>query len=116
MLNVAGNSGAKKVMCIKVLGGTKKRFARVGDVIVVAIKKATSSGNVKKGDVAKAVVVRTKKEQLRSDGSFIRFSDNAVVIVNDALEPRCTRILGPIAREVKIKGFGKIASLAPEVI
>lgn len=116
LLNVTDNSGAKQVMCIKVLGGTGRKIARLGDTIVVAVKKALPSGNVKKGSVAKAIIVRTKKEQRRADGSYIKFDDNAVVIVNDALEPRGTRILGPIAREVRGKGDAKIISQAPEVV
>ena len=116
MLNVTDNSGAKQVMCIKVLGGTRRRFARLGDLIVAAVKKAIPSGNVKKGDVVKAVIVRTKKEKRRTDGSYIKFDYNAVVIVNDEGLPRGSRVLGPVAREVKLKSFDKVASLAPEVI
>lgn len=115
-LSVADNSGAKEVMCIRVLGGTKKKYASVGDKIIVAIKTAIPSGNVKKGSVAKAVVVRTKKEIRRNDGSYIRFDDNAVVLLNNAGEMSGTRIFGPVARELREKQFMKIVSLAPEVL
>ena len=115
-LSVADNSGAKSVLCIRVLGGTKRRYASVGDKIVVAIKDALPSGNVKKGTVSKAVVVRTKKEVRRPDGSYIRFDDNAVVLLNAADEMRGTRIFGPVARELREKQFKKIVSLAPEVL
>jgi large subunit ribosomal protein L14 len=115
-LNVADNSGAKEVLCIRVLGGTKKRYASVGDTIVVSVKSALPSGNVKKGTVAKAVVVRTKKELKRPDGSYIRFDDNAVVLLNNQGEMRGTRIFGPVARELREKQFMKIISLAPEVL
>jgi large subunit ribosomal protein L14 len=115
-LSVADNSGAKEVMCIRVLGGTKKKYASVGDKIIVAIKNAIPSGNVKKGSVAKAVVVRTKKEIRRADGSYIRFDDNAVVLLNNAGEMSGTRIFGPVARELREKQFMKIVSLAPEVL
>lgn len=115
-LSVADNSGAKSVLCIRVLGGTKRRYASVGDKIVVAIKDALPSGNVKKGTVSKAVVVRTKKEVRRPDGSYIRFDDNAVVLLNAADEMRGTRIFGPVARELRDKQFMKIVSLAPEVL
>lgn len=114
-LGVADNSGAKEVLCIRVLGGTKRRYASVGDVIVVSVKDA-SPGGIKKGTVSKAVVVRTKKEIRRSDGSYIRFDDNAVVLLNAALEPRGTRIFGPVARELREKDYMKIVSLAPEVL
>lgn len=114
-LSVADNSGAKEVMCIKVLGGTRKRYASVGDKIIVAIKSALPSGDVKKGTVSKAVVVRTKKEIRRQDGSYIRFDDNAVVLLNQAEEIRGTRIFGPVARELR-ENFMKIISLAPEVL
>lgn len=114
-LSVADNSGAKEVMCIKVLGGTRKRYASVGDKIVVAIKSALPSSEVKKGTVSKAVVVRTKKEIRRVDGSYIRFDDNAVVLLNQAEEIRGTRIFGPVARELR-ENFMKIISLAPEVL
>jgi len=115
-LTVADNSGAKEVLCIRVLGGTKKRYARIGDKIVVSVKSAIPSGNIKKGTVAKAVVVRTRKETRRSDGSYIRFDDNAVVILNAAEEMLGTRIFGPVARELRDKQFMKIVSLAPEVL
>lgn len=116
VLNVADNSGAKIVSCIRVLGGTRRRYAYIGDMIVVAIKEAMPNSKVKKGDVAKAVVVRTKKEVARPDGSLIRFDDNAAVIVNQYGEPVGTRIFGPVARELRAKRFMKIVSLAPEVI
>jgi large subunit ribosomal protein L14 len=115
-LTVADNSGAKEVLCIRVLGGTRKKYASVGDKIVVSIKNAIPSGNVKKGSVAKAVVVRTKKEIRRADGSYIRFDDNAVVLLNSAGEMTGTRIFGPVARELREKQFMKIVSLAPEVL
>lgn len=115
-LSVADNSGAKEVMCIKVLGGTRRRYASLGDIIVVAVRSATPTGAVKKGTVQKAVVVRTTKEVKRNDGSAIRFGDNAVVIINDAREPKGSRIFGPVARELREKQFMKIVSLAPEVI
>jgi large subunit ribosomal protein L14 len=115
-LAVADNSGAKEVLCIRVLGGTKRRYASVGDKIVVSVKSAMPSGAVKKGSVAKAVVVRTKKEVRRADGSYIRFDDNAVVILNQAGEMRGTRIFGPVARELRENNFMKIVSLAPEVL
>lgn len=115
-LSVADNSGAKEVLCIRVLGGTKKRYASVGDKIVVTVKSAISSSNLKKGTVSKAVIVRTKKEIRRSDGSYIRFEDNAAVLLNNNDEPRGTRIFGPVARELREKQFMKIVSLAPEVL
>jgi len=115
-LSVADNSGAKEVLCIRVLGGTKRRYASVGDKIVVAIKSAMPNGAVKKGTVAKAVVVRTKKEVRRPDGSYIRFDDNACVILNQAGEMRGTRIFGPVARELRENNYMKIVSLAPEVL
>lgn len=115
-LTVADNSGAKEVLCIRVLGGTGKRYASVGDKIVVSVKSALSSSNMKKGTVSKAVVVRTKKEIRRKDGSYIRFSDNAAVLLNEAGEPRGTRIFGPVGRELREKQFMKIVSLAPEVL
>lgn len=115
-LTVADNSGAKEVLCIRVLGGTKRRYASVGDTIVVSVKSAMPNGNVKKGAVAKGVVVRTKKEVRRADGSYIRFDDNAVVLLNAAGEMRGTRIFGPVARELRDKQFMKIVSLAPEVL
>jgi len=114
-LIVADNSGAKEVLCIRVLGGTRKRYARIGDKIVVAVKSAVPSGDLKKGTVSKAVVVRTKKEIRRNDGSYIRFDDNAVVLLNNADEIRGTRIFGPVARELRDK-YMKIVSLAPEVL
>jgi large subunit ribosomal protein L14 len=115
-LNVADNSGAKNVLCIRVLGGTGRRYASVGDKIVVSVKDALPSGNVKKGQVTKAVVVRTKKEVRRPDGSYIRFDDNAVVLLNEAGEMRGTRIFGPVARELRDKQYMKVVSLAPEVL
>ncbi len=114
-LTVADNSGAKEVLCIRVLGGTKKRYASVGDTIIVSVKSALPSGEAKKGTVSKAVVVRTKKEIRRSDGSYIRFDDNAVVLLNNLNEVRGTRIFGPVARELREK-YMKIVSLAPEVL
>ena len=114
-LTVADNSGAREVLCIRVLGGTKKRYARVGDIIVVAVKNAIPNGEVKKGSVSKAVVVRVSKEYRRPDGSYIRFDDNACVLLNNAGEMRGTRIFGPVAREVR-EGYTKIVSLAPEVL
>ena len=114
-LNVADNSGAKQVLCIRVLGGSKRRYASVGDTIVVSVKDS-SPGGVKKGTVTKAVIVRTKKEIRRKDGSYIRFDDNAVVLLNAAEEPRGTRIFGPVARELRDKNYMKIVSLAPEVL
>jgi large subunit ribosomal protein L14 len=115
-LDVADNSGAKKVMCVKVLGGSKRRFASVGDVIIVAIREAMPNSKVKKGDVARAVIVRTSKEIRRPNGSYIRFDDNAAVLVSAAGEPVGTRIFGPVARELRAKKFMKIVSLAPEVL
>ncbi|GAB1403638.1 MAG: 50S ribosomal protein L14 [Lentimicrobiaceae bacterium] len=115
-LLVADNSGAKEVLCIRVLGGTRKRYASIGDKIVVTVKHAIPSGNIKKGTVAKAVVVRTKKEIRRNDGSYIRFDDNAVVLLNNAGEMSGTRIFGPVARELREKQYMKIVSLAPEVL
>ncbi len=114
--NVADNSGAKEVLVIRVLGGTKKRYASVGDKVVVTVKQALSSSSMKKGTVSKAVVVRTKKEIRRKDGSYIRFEENAVVLLNNQNEPRGTRIFGPVARELREKQFMKIVSLAPEVL
>lgn len=116
MVRIADNSGAKQAKCIRVLGGSGRRYAGVGDVIVVAIKDALPNGTVKKGEVAKAVVVRTAKETRRKDGTYIRFDENAAVIINDAGEPRATRIFGPVGRELREKRFMKIVSLAPEVI
>jgi len=115
-LNVADNSGAKEVMCIKVLGGSKRRTASIGDVIVVSIKEAIPTAKVKKGDVAKAVIVRTIHKLRRSDGSYIRFDDNSAVLINASKEPIGTRIFGPVARELRAKQFVKIVSLAPEVL
>ncbi|HEX9649520.1 MAG TPA: 50S ribosomal protein L14 [Cyclobacteriaceae bacterium] len=115
-LIVADNSGAKEVLCIRVLGGTRKRYASLGDKIVVTVKSALTSSALKKGTVSKAVVVRTKKEVRRKDGSYIRFEDNAAVLLNPQDEPRGTRIFGPVARELREKQFMKIVSLAPEVI
>ena len=116
LLQVADNTGAKEVMCIKVLGGSKRRYARIGDVITVAVKKAAPKGVVKKKAIEKAVIVRTKKESQRKDGSAIRFDDNAVVIVNKENEPKGTRVFGPVARELRERGYQKIISLAPEVL
>jgi large subunit ribosomal protein L14 len=116
MLNIADNSGAKKAMCIKVLGGTRRKYASIGDVIVVAIKSATPGGKVKKGSVERAVIVRTGKEIRRPDGSYIRFSDNAAVIIDEKHDPKGTRIFGPVARELREHGYMKIVSLAPEVL
>ncbi len=115
-MTVADNSGAKEVLCIRVLGGTKKHYASIGDKVVVTVKHALPSGGIKKGTVSKAVVVRTKKEIRRPDGSFIRFDDNAVVLLNAQDELRGTRIFGPVARELRDKQFMKIVSLAPEVL
>jgi large subunit ribosomal protein L14 len=115
-LSVADNSGAKEVLCIRVLGGTGKRYASVGDKIVVTVKSALSSSNLKKGTVSKAVIVRVKKEVRRKDGSYIRFEENAAVLLNANDEPRGTRIFGPVARELREKQFMKIVSLAPEVL
>lgn len=115
-LAVADNSGAKEVLCINVLGGTGRRYAHIGDKIVVTVKNALPSGNIKKGTVVKAVVVRTKKETRRPDGSYIRFDDNAVVLLNNAGEMMGTRIFGPVARELREKQYMKIVSLAPEVL
>ena len=115
-LKVADNSGAKEVLCIKVLGGTRKKYAKLGDIIVVTVKKAIPGGIVKKGEVTKAVIVRTRKELRRKDGSYIRFDDNAAVLINAQKEPQGTRVFGPIARELREKKFMKILSLAPEVI
>jgi large subunit ribosomal protein L14 len=115
-LSVADNSGAKEVLCIRVLGGTRRRYASIGDKIVVTVKSAIPNGNVKKGTVVKAVVVRTRKEIRRPDGSYIRFDDNACVILNQTGEMRGTRIFGPVARELRENNFMKIVSLAPEVL
>ena len=115
-LKVADNSGAKVVQCFKVLGGSKRRYASIGDVVVVSVKTSIPGGMVKKGDVSRAVVVRVAKELRRKDGSYIRFDDNAVVLINDQQEPRGTRVFGPVARELREKQFMKILSLAPEVL
>jgi large subunit ribosomal protein L14 len=115
-LIVADNSGAKRVRCIRVLGGHERRYAGLGDIIVVSVKAAIPNGQVKKGEVSKAVIVRTKKEYGRKDGSYIRFDENAVVLLNDQGEPRGTRIFGPVARELRERQYMKIVSLAPEVI
>jgi large subunit ribosomal protein L14 len=116
MVKVADNSGAKTALVIRVLGGTRRRYAGIGDVVIVAVKNALPNGTVKKSDVARAVVVRTAKETRRKDGSYIKFDENAVVIINDAGEPRGTRIFGPVARELREKKYTKIVSLAPEVL
>ncbi len=116
IVRIADNSGAKRALVIRVLGGSKRRYARIGDVVVVAIKDALPDGTVKKGDVAKAVVVRTTKEMRRKDGSYIRFDENAAVIINNEGEPRATRIFGPVGRELRERRYMKIVSLAPEVI
>ena len=115
-LEVADNSGARRVQCIKVLGGSKRKYASLGDVIVVSVKEATPNGKVKKGEVAKAVVVRTAKEVRRSDGSYIRFDTNAAVLLDDKNEPVGTRIFGPVARELRARAYMKIVALAPEVL
>lgn len=117
MLKVADNTGAKKIQCIKVLGGNKKRYARIGDIVTVTVKEAIPYSAVKKGEVLHAVIIRTKKEIRRSDGSYVRFDDNAAVIIDQkSKEPKGTRIFGPVARELRAKGFMKIISLAPEVL
>ena len=116
VLDVADNSGAKRVMCIRVLGGTRRRYAALGDIIVVSIKEALPNAKVKKGEVAKAVVVRTRREYQRADGSYIKFDTNSAVLINDQREPIGTRIFGPVARELRGKRFMKIISLAPEVV
>ena len=116
LLKVADNSGAKEIMCIRVLGGSKRKFGNIGDIIVASVKSATPGGVVKKGDVVKAVVVRTKKGARRKDGSYIKFDENAAVIIKDDKTPRGTRIFGPVARELREKQFMKIVSLAPEVL
>lgn len=115
-LKVADNTGAKEIACIKVLGGSHRRYARVGDVIVASVKDAAPGGVVKKGEMVRAVVVRTKKEMRRSDGSYIKFDENAAVLINEQMNPRGTRIFGPVARELRDKNFMKIISLAPEVL
>ncbi|HPV15542.1 MAG TPA: 50S ribosomal protein L14 [Candidatus Cloacimonadota bacterium] len=116
VLNIADNSGARRAMCIKVLGGSKRKYASLGDVIVVAIKSATPGGKVKKGTIERAVIVRTAKEVRRPDGSYVRFADNAAVIIDDKHEPKGTRIFGPVARELRDAQYMKIVSLAPEVL
>lgn len=115
-LKVADNTGAKKIMCINVLGGTRKRYARLGDIIVASVKEAVPGGMVKKGDVVRAVIVRTAKEYRRADGSYIRFDDNAAVILDEKNNPKGSRVFGPVARELREKGFAKILSLAGEVV
>ena len=115
-LNIADNSGAREILTIKVLGGTRRRYANIGDIIVATVKSATPGGTVKKGDVVKAVIVRTKSGLRRSDGSYIKFDDNAAVIIKEDHNPRGTRIFGPVARELREKDFMKIISLAPEVL
>lgn len=115
-LRVADNSGAKEVLCIKVLGGAKRRYATVGDIIVATVKSAIPGAAVKKGEVVKCVIVRTKKEKRRPDGSYIRFDENAAVLINDQNQPRGTRIFGPVGRELRDKNFMRIVSLAPEVL
>jgi len=115
-LVIADNSGAKEIMCIKVLGGSRKRYGRVGDIIVASVKEAAPNSNVKKGTVVKAVVVRTTKEKRRQDGTYIKFDDNAAVLINKQNEPVGTRVFGPVARELRNKGFLKIVSMAPEVL
>jgi|TARA_B100001079_G_scaffold271623_2_gene289911 large subunit ribosomal protein L14 len=115
-LKVADNTGAKEVLAFKILGGTRKRYARVGDIVVVTIKQAIPGGLVKKGEISKAVVVRTRKEIRRNDGSYVRFDDNAAVLLDNSLEPKGTRIFGPVSRELRDGGFMKIVSMAPEVI
>lgn len=116
MLNVADNTGARKIMCFRVLGGTGRRYARIGDIIVASVKDALPAATVKKGDVVKAVIIRTVKEHGRTDGSYVRFDDNACVIIDENGDPRGTRIFGPVARELRGKNFIKIISLAPEVV
>ena len=116
MVRVADNSGAKRALVIRVLGGTRRRYAGLGDIVIIAVKDALPNGTVKKSEVARAVVVRTVKETRRKDGSYIRFDENSVVIINDTGEPRATRIFGPVARELREKRYMKIVSLAPEVI
>lgn len=115
-LRVADNTGARELMCIKVLGGAKRRYAGVGDVIVASVKQSTPQGSVKKGDVVKAVIVRTAKEYGRPDGTYIKFDENAAVIIDDYRQPKGTRIFGPVGRELRDKGFMKIVSLSPEVL
>ncbi len=116
ILKIVDNTGARKALVIRVLGGSRRRYARLGDIVVVTIKDALPTGQIKKGEIAKAVIVRTVKETRRRDGSYIRFDDNAAVLINDAREPRGTRIFGPVGRELREKRFMKIVSLAPEVL
>ena len=116
IVKIADNSGARKALCIRVLGGSHRRYARLGDIIVITVKDAIPNSNIRKGEVTKAVVVRAKKETRRKDGSYIRFDENAAVIIDDRKEPRATRIFGPVARELREKQFMKIISLAPEVL
>ncbi|MFC1512551.1 50S ribosomal protein L14 [bacterium] len=116
ILNVADNSGAKRIMCIKVLGGTRRRYAGIGDIIVASVKNAMPGASIKKGDVIKAVIVRTKKAYRRQDGSYIRFDENSAVVIDNNKEPKGTRIFGPVARELREKNYLKIISLAPEVL
>ena len=116
ILNSADNSGAKRLMCIRVLGGSRRRYARVGDIVVASIKEATPNSQVKKGEVVRAVVVHTKKEYRRPDGSYVKFDENAAVVIDPQLQPRGTRVFGPVARELRDKNFTRIVSLAPEVI
>ena len=116
VLRIADNSGARRALCIRVLGGSRRRYASLGDVVVVTVKDAIPGGTVKKGEIARAVIIRTAKENRRAYGTYIRFDENAAVIINDAGEPRATRIFGPVARELREKRFMKIVSLAPEVI
>ncbi len=115
-LKVADNTGAREIMCIKVLGGTRRRYARMGDIIIATVKQSTPGSSVKKGEVVKAVVVRTAKEQRRADGSYIRFDENAAVILDEGKNPKGTRIFGPVGRELRERGFMKIISLSPEVL
>ena len=116
VLNCADNTGARKIMCFRILGGTKRKYAKLGDTVVVSVKDAQPNSGVKRGDVARAVVVRTRKETRRADGSYIRFDDNAAVLISEEGEPRGTRIFGPVARELRERRFMRIVSLAPEVI
>jgi len=115
-LNVADNSGAKKIKCFKILGGSKKKYGYIGDIIIASVKDALPNAQIKKGDIVKAVIVRTKKEQRRPDGIYVRFDDNAAVLIDNQKNPRGTRIFGPVARELRDKQFTKIISLAPEVV
>ncbi|MCS7221644.1 MAG: 50S ribosomal protein L14 [Anaerolineae bacterium] len=115
-LKVADNTGAKEILCIRILGGSKRRYGRVGDIIIASVKQATPTSSVKKGEIVKAVIVRTAKEYGRPDGSYIKFDENAAVLIDDNKNPRGTRIFGPVARELREKGFMRIVSLAPEVL